>query len=82
MPLEIKLQILLSLSDLPSLRCLKFASREYYLAARACSKSLRAKFKTEAMYTPMHWSARFDKALEQGESVVTVTLTGVSCSDK
>jgi len=69
MPLEIKLQILLSLSDLPSLRCLKFASREYYLAARTCSKTLYTKFRTKSMYTPMHWSVRFDKALEQGESV-------------
>jgi len=73
MPLEIKLQILLSLPDLPSLRCLKFASREYYLAARASSKTLCAKFSTEAMYTPMHWSLRFDKALVQGESSITIS---------
>ena len=66
MPVEIKLHILFALRDLPSLRCLRSASSEYYLTSRAYPRSLHAKFKNT--YTPSTWSLRFDNALLQGKS--------------
>jgi len=42
MPVDLRLEIMLHLPDLPTLRLLKLASREYYFTARACESSLRA----------------------------------------
>jgi len=45
MPSEIKLEIMHALHDLPSLRLLKLASREYYMTARTHVRSLTAAYR-------------------------------------
>jgi len=42
MPADLRLEIMLHLPDLSTLRLLKLASREYYFTARACEHSLAA----------------------------------------
>lgn len=42
MPVDLRLEIMLHLPDLPTLRLLRLAGREYYFTARACESSLRA----------------------------------------
>jgi len=65
MPSEIKLEILHALHDLPSLRLLKLASREYYFAACASVRSLAAAY--EDTYHPAKPWPRLDEGLFQGQ---------------
>ena len=65
MPSEIKLEILHALHDLPSLRLLKLASREYYLTARTHVRSLAAAY--QGTYHPEGPWPRFDEVIFKGQ---------------
>jgi len=64
MPADLKLEILHALHDLPSLRLLKLASREYYLIARSHTRSLETAFREK--YHPEKPWPRLDGAFLQG----------------
>lgn len=57
MPNEIRVEIMLHLPDLPTLRLLKLASREYYFTARACERSLKAVHQAKPCHADA-WSSR------------------------
>ena len=68
MPADLKLEILHAIHDLPSLRRLKLASREYYLVARSHTRSFAKAFRGK-WHPDKPWP-RLDGVFFQGQSAL------------